>query len=244
MSSQFTDYDRITDILIYLSDNLTLNFTTVLSKKDKSGNRSFYHYEAEYASKYLDQSKSTTIKRIMNFYFTLDNKNDWANGFIIRPQDAMMLIMLIENQLLPLYFDNNSRIFKIIDDKLVINREFSPIVYAQTEYKFISFTPIVCSYENGEYKEGVRITVNKEYTDIDIDKFMGFYYIIKNTDMYSVACAMCTYVKTPPYNINVYSRQGLGGGGPLPDEQWNSTNDNINTNGNFFKNLKSKNDMR
>ena len=79
--------------------------------------------------------------------------------------------MFIENQLLPLYFDNNSRIFKIIDDKLVINREFSPVVYAQTEYKFISFTPIVCSYENGEYKEGVRITVNKEYTDIDIDKF-------------------------------------------------------------------------
>lgn len=233
---RFEDYDRVTDTIMYLSDLLTLNFTVVLSRKDRNGGRMFFHYETEYTSKYIGQMKGRAIKRIMNFYFTLDNKNDWGNGFIIRPQDAIMLVMIIEKQVLPMFF-GKSRVFKIIDNRLVINQQVNPALYAQTEYKFISFTPIVCTFENGEYKEGIRITVNSEYVDIDIDKFMGLYYLLKNTDMYSVACNMVTYCKQQPYGVNVFTRQGLGGGGPLPDDQWANDNE---TKGNFFDKLESR----
>lgn len=238
-SIQFDDYDRITDILMYLSDNLTLNFTVTLSRKDRNGGRSFYHYETEYTSKYIGQLRSRSIKRIMNFYFTLDNKNDFGNGFVIRVQDAFMIVTAIETQLLPLFFDAKRRVFSIIDNRLVINKDYNKVRYAQNEYRFIIFDPIVLTYESGEYKEGVRITVNKEYTDIDIDKFLGLYWMLKNTDMYSVACNMCTYVKTPPYNINTYTRQGLGGGGALPEDNWNSGEEQ-SSNKNFFSNLKTK----
>jgi hypothetical protein len=219
---QFEDYDRISDLLMYLSDAITLNFTVALSRKSRDGGRAFFQYESEYDSKYIGQLKSRSIKRQMNFYFVIDNKNDFGNGFILRPQDVVIVLKVIEDQLLPLYFDPKKRIYKEIEDKLVIKGEFNPIVYAQSEYKFISFAPIVCVYNDG-FKEGIRLTVNSDYVDIDIDKFMGFYYLLKNTDMYSAACNMVTYTKQAPYGVNTFKGGGLGGG--YYSDQWNNTND-------------------
>ena len=221
---QFQDYDRISDLLLYLSDTITLNFTVALSRKSKDGGRAFFQYESEYDSKYIGQLKSRSIKRQMNFYFTIDNKNDFGNGFILRPQDVIIVLKVIEDQLLPLYFDPKKRIYKVIENKLIIKGEFNPIVYAQSEYKFISFVPIVCEYNDG-FKEGVRLTVNSDYVDIDIDKLMGFYYILKNTDMYSVACSMVTYVKQPPYGVNTFKGGGLAGGSY--SDQWSSNTNDI-----------------
>ena len=47
----------------------------------------------------------------MNYYYTIDNKNDFGNGFILRDSDVMMLIMIIEQKILPLFFDANKRVF-------------------------------------------------------------------------------------------------------------------------------------
>ena len=248
MSIQFTDYDRITDILMYLSNNITLNFNVVLSRKDKFGKRNFFQYEAEYNSKYSDVSKGRSIKRNMNFYFTLDNKNDFANGLILKPQDVLLLNMIIEQQILPWFFDPQKRIFSITKDgsKLIIKGNFDPVNYTQSEYKYISFVPIVYTYEDGTYKEGIRIYLNSqsEVADLDIDRFMGFVYILKNTDMYSAACGLLTYVKQPPYGVNIYSMTGLGGG--YVQDNWNesediTTNDNLKNKGNsFLNNVKKK----
>lgn len=240
---QFQDYDRITDQIFYLSENLSLNFTTVLSRKDKAGGRMFFHYETEYQSKYIGTDVARSIKRIMNFYFTIDNKNDFGNGFILRTNDVLIFCMIIEQQLLPLYFDPKKRIYKVIDNRLIIKGEYNDIVYPQSDYKFISLAPIVCTYEDGTYKEGVRMTVNNEseFVDLDIDKFMGFYYLLKNTDMYSVAANMVTYVKQQPYGTNIFSRKGLGGGAPLPD--WNEPNYNTNSNSknnNFLDSIRER----
>ena len=222
---QFTDYDRITDTIMYLSSNITLEFVVVLSKKDKSGGRSFFQYETESVSRYYGVQKSHNIKRNMTFYFVLNNKNDFGNGLILRPQDVVLLILAIEQQILPWFFGKEERIFSITKDKtkLIIKGNYNPVHYIQSEHKFLKFEPIVYEYEDGTYKEGIRITINNEFVDLDIDRFMGFYYILKNTDMYTVASTMVNYVKMPPYGINVYSATGLGGG--YVQDNWNETSD-------------------
>lgn len=242
---QFSDYDKISDILLYLSNTITLNFNVILSRKDRNGNRSFFHYETEFGSKYIGTDKGRAIKRNMSFFFTIDNKEDFLNNFVLRPQDIYFITTVIENKLFPMYFEPSKRIFKVIDDRLVIKGNFEPIFYAQSEYKYLSFTPIIYTYEDNMYKEGVRININSEsdFVDLDIDKFVGFYYILKNTDMYATACSMVSYAKTPPYGLNIYSQQGLGGGAPVPE--WpvtDTTNDfsqektNSKKNGNNFLN--------
>lgn len=240
---QFTDYDRITDILMYLSSNITLNFNVTLSRKSKTGDRLSFHHETEYPSKYTGVDKARSIKRNMNFYYTLDNKNDFANGFILRAQDVVILNMVIKEKVLP-WFIGPSRIFGITKDgsRLVIKGEFEPVLYAQSEYKYISFQPIVYSYEDGTFKEGVRIYLNSEseFADMDIDRFFGLAYILEKTDMYAVASSMVTYVKQLPYGLNTYTMSGLGGG--YVQDQWGESqqiNNNDNKGNNFLNSLKT-----
>ena len=233
----FTDYDRITDNLMYLSNTITLNFHVILSRKSKEGNRVFFQYETCSHSKYRDQDIGRNIKRNMSFYYTIDNKNDFANGLILRPQDVKLLTMLINQQVIPWYFDQRKRLFSIKDDKLIIKGEYKPVIYSQSDYKYISFSPIIYTYEDQTFKEGVRINLNSssEYADLDIDKFMGFLYILESTDMYAVASNLAVYAKIPPYGINVYSMTGLGGG--YVQDNWNSsseTNNNSKKKGNSF----------
>lgn len=247
---QYNDYDRITDILLYLSNNVTLNFNVILSRKSKTGERMFFEYETEYGSKYIGSQNGRAIKRNMSFYFSIEVKNNFSNSFMLKLQDVILLTMIIENQLLPILIGDR-RVFRIKDKKLVIIGEFNPVDYTQSEYKFLRFFPIVCSYTDGTYKEGVRLCINSEseYVDMDLDRFFGFYYLLKNTDMYSAAITMCNYVKLPPHGQNIYSMKGLGGGiKPPQEEEWNigetnenETNANTQTNGNdFLKNIKRK----
>ncbi len=213
-SIDFTDYDRITDRLMFLSAIITLNFTVTLAKKDKAGNRTHIHYEAEYSSKFRDQNVARSIKRDIIYYFTLDNSEDFGNGLVLRPQDVEILKLLLNQRILPWFFGTN-RAFDIKDNKLYLKEFGEPVIYAQSDYKFVSFAPIVFEYEDGKFKEGIRIYLNNQasFADLDIDKFMQFVNIIKCTDMYNAALTMINYVKIPPYGINNHRSVGLGSGG-------------------------------
>ena len=215
----YTDYDRITDTLMFFNQYIKLSFTVALSKKDKMGNRAHIHTDMEYPSKFHDQNVARSIKRDLNYYFTIDNTNDFGNGLVLRPQDVEILKMLLNQQILPWFFGVN-RVFGIKEDKLYIKEYSGSVVYAQSDYKFISFDPIVFTYEDGKYKEGIRIYLNNQdaFADLDIDRFMQFVNIIKCTDMYNAALTMINYVKIPPYGINIWRNVGLGSGGAGTNE--------------------------
>ena len=223
----FLDYDRIEDTLFYFDSNTTLNFVVQLSRKDKLGGRRHIHYETEYGSSYNGYDVGHSIKRSMFFYFVIKDKNDFTNGFLLKQQDVYMITRVIEEQLLP-YIIGKKRAFNIIDNQLELNGEYSPVVYATTETKFLAMSPIVLRYDNNQSKEGVRITLNADgnYFDLPIDNFLQFYYILKNTDMYGTAATLINYVKLPPYGLNVYKKTGLGGGVPEPDMSPKSAENN------------------
>lgn len=221
----FTDYDRISDTLMFFNPYIRLNFTVQLSKKDKMGNRAHIHTDMEYPSKFHDQNVARSIKRDINYYFSLDNVNDFGNGLVLRAQDVEILKMLLNQQILPWFFGAN-RVFDIKEDKLYIKEYGGSVIYAQSDYKFLSFDPIVFTYEDGKFKEGIRMYLNNQdaFADLDIDRFMQFVNIIKCTDMYNAALTMINYVKIPPYGINVWKSVGLGSGGAGSNEYNNRAN--------------------
>lgn len=249
-SIDFTDYERISDILMYFSDKITLNFVVTLAKKSMTGDRMFFSYETKYSSeKYnyssMPQGGVRSIKRNMNFYFTIDNKDVFANSIILRPQDAEMLLMIIEKQIFPWYYGNpKEQAFRLIKDKLVLG-EYVPVQYVQSSTKYIIFEPVVYSFENGEFTHGVRMNLSgNDVVDMELDKFMGFVRLLK-TDMYATACAMVNYVKIPPYGINTFEMpKGLGASrNPnINMEDWNPNNSRSNNSrkNSFLDNIKSK----
>ena len=212
--SQFSDYERATDTLLFLSDQFTLDFVVLFAAKDKFGQRSFFHSESEYESdKYNGYGKYRSIRRKMtHFYFAINNKKAFDGSFTIRMQDIPFIKNLFDNIVLT-WYDPVNGIFSEIDKKLIISGTYAPVLYAKNEYQYLKIEPLVFTLENNQYKQGARITVNSDnaYADIDIDKLYGLYYILTHTDMYTAACSIATYTKVPPYDVNTWTRPNVGG---------------------------------
>lgn len=219
----FDLYDRITDKIMYLTPNLSLDFAVRLAHKAKDGSRRFFHSEYEKTSNFIGVDKSITITRNVKFYFLINDREDFMNSIILEPQDVVILTKIIDQQLFPLLSGPN-RVFAIIDNKLVINGKFKPVLYTQSEYKYLSFVPIVYEYQSGQFKEGVHVCMNDQKCcfDLTIDRLYGFYYILSNTAMYNLAAEMMNYVKTPPYGVNKSELAGLGSGANFDNRQFYS----------------------
>lgn len=202
---QFTDYDKITDTIMYLSQYITLNFCVNLTRKNKATKKVIsFHSEYSYDSDYMNK-KCYSIKRGFSAFFILNDSRDYNNSFIIRPQDIVLLQMVMQNNIIP-WFIGPKRIFGLdSDNKIIIKGKYTPVDFPISDYKYLSFMPIVIEYEDNATKEGIRIIINDKfnYIDIDINKFMEFYYYICNTDIYCAATNLLNYVKIPPYGLNM-----------------------------------------
>ena len=247
-SVNYTDFDRIVDTILFLDNNHTLDFCTRLSMKDKSGYRRFYEFESQYQSnQYLGVDIGRSIKRKMEFYYLISNRTQFTGGLVLRANDVYLLHLLIQSKVLPWYF-GSTRLFKVKDNRLVIVGEFSPVLYTKDQQNWINFEPIVISYEDGTYKDGIRMTINSndDYIDLNIDRFLEFY-----------SCeAQCNYVKTAPYlanNLVVGGGLGTGGGNnPVYNERaaekqyglgsGGNNKNNKSKNNNFLDNAKKKGD--
>ena len=217
-SVSYTDFDRIVDTVLFLDSNHTLDFCTRLSAKDKNGYRRFYEFESQYQSnQYLNTNIGRSIKRSMSFYYIITNKTQFTGGLILRTNDVYLLQQLIQTKVLPWYFDS-TRLFKIKNNRLVIIGEYNPVLYTKDQQNWINFEPIVIEYEDGTFKDGIRMTINSndDFIDLSIDKFLEFYSYLNYQNMYLQSEAQCNYVKTAPYlenNLVIGGGLGSGGGG-------------------------------
>ena len=214
---RFIEYDRVTDKIVWLSPTMSLNFTVSLASKDRQGGRKSFYFETEYKSQYTGTDIGRSIKRNINYYFIIETQ-EFGNSLVLRSRDIYFLRSSIKDNVLPWFF-GNKRIFKIKDNKLIVSGKYSPLVYQPDEYRYLSLTPMSIETETG-FKEGIRMECNGEYCDIDIDKFMDFYYTISNTNMYGAACELINFAAVEPHGENVYRPIGLGGG-RSPEEDWN-----------------------
>jgi len=226
-SIDYTEYERITDNLMWLSDNVSLNFTVSFSRKGKSGERIHYHSEYVYGSdKFGGDLRS--IKRNMNYAFVIDVRTDFVAGMMLRPQDVELLSRLIDAKVLPWILMSTA--FAVKDNQLILT-QFEPIIYAQ-ENKSLTFEPAIYVDDRSELESrGIKMTLlSGDSWILSADQFMGFYNILTKTDMYAVAAAMCNYVKTEPYGVNAFVNKGLGA------QPVNPPSGNSNRSGFFNKN--------
>ena len=207
IDAKFCDYKRVTDTLLYLDPNYSLTFTTVLSFTDKNGCDSFFQ------SEWLGQDGGISIYRQIRFYYVIQEKNTFGGGFLLHPNDVYFFCKTIEEKVFPWFFGDTC-IFQIKEDKLYKIGNYSNVQYIRSMEQFLNIYPIVYSFRDGEEKEGVRIYINSEdkYMDIDIDKLVQLYYVLKTTDMMNYAANALSYAKIGPFGKDlIKSSGGLGG---------------------------------
>ena len=216
----YTDFDRIQDTLMFFDAKFSLGFVTRLSKKDVNGYRKFYEFETEYPSNaYKGVDIGRSVKRIMNFYYIIENKESFTSSMVLLINDVYVLENIIKSSILPWFFGSN-RIYTEKDDKLVITGTFTPVSFVKDLQHWLNFEPIVIEYEDGTYKEGIRMFVNdnSEFVDMNLDRFIEFTALLDHRNMYIQSMAQCNYIKIAPYTANnLVLGGGLGSGGGNPN---------------------------
>lgn len=198
----YVDYDKISDDLYFLggSARLILRMNVGLAKKQNNGDRQHFYHEYAYDSKYNDIGRVLSMRRSYDFYMTLESLEDRMSNIMIRPQDMILLRSRINNVLS--WFNDNT--FAIKKGKLYIVNKPNPIVIGGfPERKSISFEPVVVEWEDGNQSQGVRITLSgNTFSDISIDRFYGFVYIVNSINMVQSAQSMLAYMGRPDIGTN------------------------------------------
>lgn len=210
----YLDYDKISDLMMYLGLNTSLNFNVNLSKKGQNGERYHFHKEYIYPSKYSDYGKVISIKRSFSYYLTID-KREPRQSIMIRIQDLIILRSILSG--VSSWFTDDT--FGIKNNVLVIHKAKKPMMVNNlAENKYLQFNPIVMTSENTSIQQqGIRITLGDPniYTDIGIDTFFGFKELIDRMDMFGYAQNMINYLGHPEFGTNSYE---FDNNNYIPDE--------------------------
>lgn len=190
-------YERITDDIIYLGQNIILRFCVSLANYDKNGERSSYHKEFAYT---FNNNLACTIRRNFNAYLSFDNisqqNSEKKESVRIGIEDMYLFIEGLKN-VIGWYYSND--IYYNDNGNLILNNKPQPIRIVNSKQKYIEFQAIVIENNLGQQDRGCRIFLNSDsnYTNITIDRLMALWYIISNFNIYQSAQLMLNYFQKP-----------------------------------------------
>lgn len=197
------EYDKISDDIYWISTDTVLKMNVTLARKNQDGTRRYFHSEYEYDSKYTDKRRVTSIRRSFDYYLTLENLNDKDCFTMIQQSD---IFALRETLMKVSRWISSNRIFGTINGSLIVQSKPEPEVVRNLRgSKHLSFEPTIVRYSD-IVSPGIRMVFfNGAYTDISVDKFMGFKYCIDSIDMYGSAVSLVNYIGRPPIGTGLYS---------------------------------------
>ena len=202
MKPMYTNYDKLSDNIVYLGSKLSLRLNVYLSTKSDNGRSRFFHTEYKYEYKYGGTLYS--MRRCFDYFLSL-TKYDEDVSIMIRVQD--MIIMREKLEEVAKWFSSNN-VYAIKDRKLIIKTKQKPIVVAGLAgAKYLQFDPVVLTWEsNEEQSPGLRITLSDPavFADITVDKFYALLYIFQTINLYEAASLLVNYFGRPELGTNQY----------------------------------------
>lgn len=208
MSSINTNYEKITDDLCFLGSNVVVRFNVILAKKNEEGKRVSFHREYEYMmNKYNDSKNLVTIRRQFDYYLSIENikEVDGVKEYIfITPQDFIHFKQNVLHSVKWFTDSEFNNLFAKKGDNIVMLGKVNPIdIPFSRGNKSIRIEPTILNYENNNLT-GVRIYLCSmdNYVDIDIDRYMGFVYLVSSLNMFQSAQIVLNYLGRPEDGTN------------------------------------------
>lgn len=191
LEESINQYDKIQDIILFFSKDITLRFNVSLSYKDRNGNKRFFYNEYQYDSRYLNISSVIGIKRNIRAYLTIEDRRylNHQNDVYIERGDIPILRKRLET--VSNWILGKEETFKLNKrKKLQIMKAYKCQVNIGNGNGLL-FTPIIISYDNMQ-EPGIRMYIGNldSYIDLSIKTFMDFYECINHMDIYTAACSV------------------------------------------------------
>lgn len=220
---EFDKVDKISDDVFNLGSNMVIRFNVTLTTRpaNTQQKRSF-HKEYEYTNRF--QEKSVTIRRSFDYYLSLENVNKDINSgekLFIRIGLGEFLLFKQALETAASWFSDSkySKLFaRDTKGKLKLAEPIPEVIVRDLPMdKSLRIVPTII--EKGmsisDQRFGIRIYYSEEYNgyaDIEINKFMGFVYLISTFNMYQCALELINYLGRPEFGYNRFDLDGLNGG--------------------------------
>ena len=206
----YDQYERIYDIIMYLGFNTILKFNVDLAHYSDKSNREMFHKEFEYMNKQTNMPV-ISIRRDYNFYLSIENVkmiNNIERQIVRIGIEEITLLKHILHQAAKWFTNAEYKdLYAIHNGQLIMTRKVTPVGINNLPYnKYIEFEPAIY-IANEEAIPGVRMTLsdNANFTDMPLNRFMGFKYIIDTFNMYQSAQNMINYIARPEPGHNLSS---------------------------------------
>lgn len=210
---EFFKVDKISDDVYALGPNVILRFNVSLSKV-ANGKRYHFHKEYEYPSRCSDIPTVVTIKRSFDYFLSIENiqKDEKRNKLFIRigAQEFMIFEKALKTVTTWFTSDEFKYLFAKNKGKLIITNpapEFT--ISSLPMQRTITFVPTIIDkgIANDDKEPGVRMYFGSSsdmtsFIDMDLDRFMGLYYIFSCFNMYQSALIMINYLERPELGTN------------------------------------------
>lgn len=204
---EFMKYDKISDDVYLLGNNVILKFNVSLSKISQDNKRFHFYKEFEYGSRATGYPKLLTIKRSFDYYLSIENiqKNKLTDekAFIrIGPYDYYKLMSQLD-QVYSWFTDKKYKnLFASNRGKLILTNPVpESALRGYPQNKFLRFVPTIIDKTDGEtsMQRGVELDLSdyNNYVTMSIDRFMGLYYTISKFNMYEAAQNLVGYLGFP-----------------------------------------------
>lgn len=197
----FDDYNKISDVMLHLTSDTTFKVNVAIKWIGPDKTKRSFHREVQ-------TNNGIKITRDFSYYYTIEKSGDNFDSIMIRVQD-MILLRRLANKALE-WFDGNN-VFMIKDKKLIAMPEKPIVLSGLAGNKILRFDPIVYQYdESSPVAPGVRLSIGSldVFTDIDVNKFFGFVYLLEN-DMFARAQNLIQYLGRPEFGTNLYMMEAF-----------------------------------
>lgn len=204
------EYNRVSDVLLYIGKNMVVKFNVQLSNYNKD-TKKMEPFHKEY--KYYDArvgSDRYTIHRSFGYYISIENciANDDGIKEIVKVGVCEITLMkMMLNSGLEWFTNSEYKdLYGKRDGKLVINKQIEP-KHISLQGKYVEIEPIVFVSYMGDYDFGVRLYLNSDtnYVEMPLNTYCGLQYTFESVNLYQSALGVLAYLEKPEPGSNLVS---------------------------------------
>lgn len=205
----YNDYEKISDICMWLSNDYVLKFTVELNKhNDKYGKSNFYK-EIGYT---IDEDYRVNINRDFVYYLSIESIKKTLDGNKLNIRIGLNDIYFLKYKLeqaiswfTDKYFEN--LFARDNNNKIVMTMKPNPIKIDLSFGNYIEIEPSIFTFDNTlEQLTGVRIYLSSDSNSLfmNVNTLFGFKYFIDTFNMYQSAQNMLNFLGRPEYGTNYF----------------------------------------
>mgnify|MGYP003470099290 CR=1 FL=1 len=221
----YQDYEKISDICMWLSKEYVLKFNVELNKHTNN-NKENFHKEIGYS---MNGDFRVNINRSFNYYLSIESVKRSSEGLKLQLRIGVEHIYFLKFKLHEVikYFTSEEykSLFVKKDNKIIMTSKVPSVIVNIAFNNYIEFEPVVATFDENNQSIGIRLFLGSDGVSffMDVNTLLSFSYFIDTFNMYQSAQLMLNYLGRPENGTNYFGMNNKNSNNYVPVSNNTST---------------------